>query len=176
LSTYYNDYTDVRSVEHLNPPTTFPIFIGNGLKAYSYGAELTADYQVMDAWRMHVGYTEMRMHFGHEPGSTDTNHGTSEAQDPQQQWSLRSTVDLPYHFQVDAAFRHVSTISIQHVPAYGELDLHLAWLPLSTLELSVTGRNLLHDHHAEFGAITPNPLSTRTEIERSIYGKAAWRF
>jgi len=171
LSTYYNHYTDLRSVEHVNPPAPFPIMLGNGLKAHSYGAELSADYQVMDAWRMHVGYTEMRLHFRHEPGSTDTNPGSSEAQDPEQQWSLRSSFELPHHTQLDATFRHVSTIANQQVPAYGELDLHLAWLPLPTLELSITGRNLLHAQHAEFGA-----AATRTEIERSVYGKASWQF
>jgi iron complex outermembrane receptor protein len=59
----------------------------------------------------------------------------------------------------------------QGVPAYGELDLRLAWEPIPRLEFSVVGQNLLHDHHAEFRA-----LNARQEIERSVYGKVSWSF
>jgi hypothetical protein len=36
----------------------------------------------------------------------------------------------------------------------------------------VVGQNLLHDHHPEFGF----PAPTRAEIQRSVYGKIAWRY
>jgi hypothetical protein len=49
--------------------------------------------------------------------------------------------------------------------------VRVAWQAGEHLELSLVGQNLLHDHHLEFG--TPE---TRGEIERSVYGKAAWRF
>jgi hypothetical protein len=32
------------------------------------------------------------------------------------------------------------------------------------------GRNLLHDHHPEYGLADP----TRVDIQRSVYGKVAW--
>jgi iron complex outermembrane recepter protein len=171
LSTFYNDYDDLRSVEHINPSAAFPIYIGNGLKGKSYGAELTADYQALPAWRLHAGYTELRVHLDHKPGSTDTNPGTNESHDPNQYLLLRSSLDLPAGLQFDATFRRVSRIANQAVPAYGEMDLRLAWQAASKLEVSVTGQNLLHAHHPEFGAETG-----RREIERSVYGKITWGF
>jgi iron complex outermembrane receptor protein len=57
------------------------------------------------------------------------------------------------------------------IDAYSELDVRLAWRASEQVELSLVGQNLLHDHHLEFG--TPQ---TRGEIERGVYGKAAWRF
>jgi iron complex outermembrane receptor protein len=65
----------------------------------------------------------------------------------------------------------VGQIANQTVPAYGELDGHLAWQATPALEWSIGGQNLLHAHHAEFG-----PPVTRKEARRGIYGKLAWRF
>lgn len=174
LSTFYNDYDNLRSVEHVNPPAPFPIFIGNGLRGESYGAELTADYHVTSFWRLHGGYTELRVHLEHKPGSTDTNPGTNEAHDPEHLLSLRSSLDVG-NWQLDATYRQVSRIDNQNVPGYGELDLRLAWQPLRTLEISVVGQNLLHDHHAEFGTNTATVSNTRMAIERGVYGKVLWR-
>ncbi len=171
LAAYYNDYDDLRSVEHVNPPAAFPIFIGNGLKGDSYGAELTADYRVMEAWRLRAGYTELRIHFSHKPGSTDNSVGTGEARDPRHQASLRSSLDLPANWQLDATYRYVSNIDSQNVPGYSEADLRLAWQPRPALELSLVGQNLLHARHAEFGAV-----ATRQEIERGVYVKVLWGF
>jgi iron complex outermembrane receptor protein len=170
LSTFYDDYRDVRSVELVNPPAPFPFTLGNGLEGESYGAELAAECQVMEGWRLRGGYTEMRVHLRAKPGSTDSSQGGTESHDPEHQFSLRSSHDLPGHWECDAAFRYVSAIINQAVPPYAELDLRLAWLPTPDLELSIVGQNLLHEHHAEFG-----PTTTRQEVERGVYGKVVWR-
>ncbi len=39
------------------------------------------------------------------------------------------------------------------------------------LELALTGANLLHDQHPEYGF----PLASRSEIERSVYARLVWR-
>jgi len=171
LAAYYNDYDDLRSVEQVNPPAAFPIFIGNGLKGDSYGAELSADYRVMEAWRLRAGYTELRLHLTHKPGSTDMSAGSGEAQDARRQASFRSSLDLPANWQLEATYRYVSRIDSRNVPGYSEADLRLAWQPRPALELSLVGQNLLHDRHAEFG-----PLLTRQEIERGVYVKVLWGF
>ncbi|MGH8528017.1 MAG: hypothetical protein ACREXY_28485, partial [Gammaproteobacteria bacterium] len=106
-----------------------------------------------------------------KPGSTDATLGSNESNDSKHHVSLRSSLDLPGHWEFDAAFRYVSRIDNQQVPAYGELDVHLGWRPRPELEFSIAGQNLLHDDHAEFGA-----LARRTEIERGVYGKVLWRF
>jgi iron complex outermembrane receptor protein len=58
------------------------------------------------------------------------------------------------------------------VPSYFELDTRLAWHAGERLELSIVGQNLLHNHHPEYGQ--PGPM--RVEIQRSVYGKVAWRY
>ena len=54
-----------------------------------------------------------------------------------------------------------------------ELNAKLSWQPVSKLDLSLVGQNLLHRRHQEFGA----PASpSRRDIERGVYGMVEWRF
>jgi iron complex outermembrane receptor protein len=168
VATFYNRYDNLRSIELVNPPAPFPIVLANGLEGKSYGVELSADYGVTNAWRLRAGYTEMRVRTEPKPGSTDTTRASS---DPDRQVFLRSSLDLPGHVQLDADARYVSEIKNQPVPAYGELDLRLAWQPAAALELSLVGQNLLHRYHVEFGA----PASQHA-IERGVYGRIEWHF
>jgi iron complex outermembrane receptor protein len=170
-ATFYNNYDHIRSVEQLHPPAPLPVVLANGQAGTSYGAELTAEYRATDWWRLRVGYTELQIHLRPKSGSTDRTFGSSESNDPNHQGFLRQSVDLPAHVQVDFGFRYVGQIANQTVPAYGELDGHLAWQATSALECSLTGQNLLHPHHAEFGA-----PAMRNEVKRGVYGKLVWRF
>ncbi|MBA2482513.1 MAG: TonB-dependent receptor [Planctomycetes bacterium] len=171
LATFYNVYSDVRSVEQANPPAPFPLMFGNGLEGDSYGAEAVVDSRLIDRVRMRVGYTAMRVRLHPKPESTDTSNGRLESHDPKHMASLRTSVDLADDWELDANVRYVSGIDTDDVPAYGELDLRLGWSPMRDLELALVGQNLLHDHHAEYGA-----AATRQEISRSGYVKLVWRY
>ena len=60
------------------------------------------------------------------------------------------------------------------IDSYLELDARLAWRPQDNIELSISGRNLLEQRHAEFvGELGDIPA---TEIERSVYGELRWSF
>ena len=172
VATFYSRYHGLRSLEQTNPPAATPIVIGNGQDGESYGAELTADYRVTDRWRLRAGYTELRVHIWPNPGSTDRSRGASESHTPDRQFFVWSSVDLPADLRLDAGLRAIDDISNQQVPAYAELNATLSWQPMTNLDLSLVGQNLLHDRHVEFGA--PGP--TRREIERGVYGALAWHF
>jgi iron complex outermembrane receptor protein len=171
LATFYNHYDGLRSLERANPPAAFPLVIRNGLDGESYGAELTSEYRVADAWRVRVGYTEMRINIWAKPTSTDTSKGRSENHSPNRQFSVHSSLDLPADLRLDGGLRYVGEIANQQVPGYAELDARLTWSPTAQLGLSLVGQNLLHRRHAEFG--TP---ATRREIERGLQGAVEWHF
>jgi iron complex outermembrane receptor protein len=95
-----------------------------------------------------------------------------EGNDPPDRFVLRSLMDLPGRFELDGTLHYVASLPSPAVPAYTELDLRLGWNATDALELSLTGENLLHPQHPEFGP--PSPL--RQEIQRSVYGKVTWRF
>jgi iron complex outermembrane receptor protein len=177
ISTFYNDYEDVRSTG-VNPVTILPFEFQNNLHGETYGVELSADYQIFDWWRLHGGYDLLKEHIRVEPGKTDINDALNETSDPQQQFQIRSSMDLPANVDLDAGLRWVDTLVNNNgttrgiVPSYFEMDVRIGWRPTKHLELSIVGQNLLHDQHPEYGFPSP----TREEIERSVFGKVSYNW
>ena len=171
VATFYSRYHGLRSLEQVNPPAPFPIVIGNGQEGESYGAELTGDYRISGRWRVRAGYTELRVHIWASPGSTDTTRGSAESHDPERQFIVATSADLPAQLRLGGVLRYVASITNQQVPDYAELNARLTWQPTRTLGLSLVGQNLLHDRHAEFGT-----GATRREIERGVFGGVEWHF
>jgi iron complex outermembrane receptor protein len=66
---------------------------------------------------------------------------------------------------VDLRLFGVGALPQPAVPSYTELDVRLAWQVTAHVELSLVGRNLLHDAPPEYGDPAP-----RSEIERNVYG------
>ena len=183
VSTYYNDYNNIRSLT----PTAgsllagFPIYFQNNLEGETYGVELSADYQMLDWWRWHAGYDFLQENIHVKPGEMDATHGLNETADPQHQFSIRSSMDLPQNIEFDTGLRWIDSLRINNiatagtVTGYFELDARLAWHPTKNLEISIVGQNLLHDRHAEyFYPSATNP--PQEDIVRSVYGKIAWHF
>jgi iron complex outermembrane receptor protein len=186
VSTFYNDYHDLRSTTATATTPTyvfpFPIYFQNNLEGHTYGFELSASYQMLDGWRLHAGYDLLREDIHVKPGKTDATGATNETADPQQQVTLRSSMDLPGSVTLDAALRWVDKLRINNgptagpvvgiVPSYFGLDARLAWHVSDKLELSVVGQNLLHDRHTEYGF----PSAAREQITRGVFGKITWGY
>jgi iron complex outermembrane recepter protein len=181
LALFYNDYDHIRSTSPgpSGPPSFgFPLIFQNNLAGETHGLELSAVYTPIDWWRLHAGYTLLEENLHVKPGQVDFSHALNETSDPQQQYSLRSSMDLPHQVAWDARLRWVDTLHDNNgpnpgtVPSYYELDVRVGWHPMERLELSIAGQNLLHNHHPEFGFPSP----TREEIQRSVYGKMVWRY
>jgi iron complex outermembrane receptor protein len=177
VSTFYNVYSDVRSTG-FTPLTIVPLYFQNNLEGHTWGAELSGNYQVLENWSLHAGYNLLEESLRVKPGQFDLSNGLNETADPKHQFSIRSTLNLPWQLNVDAALRWVDALRINNgstastVPSYFEADTRLAWQATRGLELSVVGQNLLHAHHLEYGFPSP----TTVQIQRSVYGKIAWRF
>jgi iron complex outermembrane recepter protein len=177
VSTFYNHYNDVRSTSD-TPTTILPLYFANNLEGDTDGVEFSGNYRIFDDWSLHGGYTFLNEHLRVKPGEFDLDDARNETADPRHQVSLRSSHNLPMHIEFDADLRWVDELHTNNgptpgtVPAYFELNTRLAWQASRQLELSVVGENLLHNHHPEYGF--PGPTSV--EIERSVYGKIAWRF
>lgn len=184
VSTFYNDYTDLRSTSAT--PTTFfypypyPIYFQNNLRGETDGVELTLSYQVLDWWRLHAGYDLLLEDIYVAPGEVSSTGATNETADPKHQASLRSSMDLPHDLTLDFDLRWVDDFDINDgptdgpvvgtVPSYFELGTRLGWHVTKRLELSLVGQNLLHPYHVEYGF----PSASREEIARSIYAEVSW--
>ena len=102
--------------------------------------------------------------------TADTPNGSS----PRHQWYLRSSLDLPKHFDQDTTIRFVDQLPSLGIPSYYSLDAHLGWRPHQRVEFSIGGQNLLNDKHFEF---IPDFINTSpTEVKRTVYGSMTFRF
>jgi hypothetical protein len=72
---------------------------------------------------------------------------------------------------VDISLRVVDDLTDIGIPRYTEMDARIAWRATDTLELSLSGFNLLHDQHPE-----GNPLANRRELRRGFSGGARLAF
>lgn len=167
---FLHRYDDLRSQEL--PPTGPPIVVGNTLTGRSSGIELSATVEPSPRWRMHAGYTHLRVVIRRDAGSRDVGLGASEANDPRHQLSLRTSIDLSRGVELDAHLRGISALPAPVVPGYAELNVRIGWRPARRIELSLSGHDLLHERHPEFGSALPR----RIEFERGIRTQATFRF
>lgn len=181
IAIFYNEYDHVRSTTPGAagfPTFGFPLVFANDLEGETYGMELSATYQMLEWWRLRGGYNLLKEDLQVKAGRVDFSNALNETADPEHQASLRSSMDLPGNLQLDIGLRWVNTLHNNNgpnagtVPSYFEADLRLGWQPYKQLELAVSGQNLLHSHHPEYGF----PDVTRAEISRSVVGKVAWHF
>ncbi|HET6225430.1 MAG TPA: TonB-dependent receptor, partial [Bacteroidia bacterium] len=171
LSTFYNNYKDLRSAEPSESPTGFPFTIGNGVEGNTYGAELAATYQPTAWWKLKGGYTFLQKELKVKTDSKDLNKGTVESDDPVNQFLIQSMFDFPKQVESGFVLRYVDVLTNRYVPSYISLDIQIGWKVTKWLQLSVVGQNLLDSHHPEF---IPSSPSAR-EIDRSFYGKVTFR-
>ena len=178
IAAFYNSYDDIRSVSY-TPVTIIPLFFENNMAGETHGIELSATWQATSWWRLRAGMDVLKERLHVIPGKMDLEKALNETSDPERQFSLQSSFDLPHHLELDVDPRSVDKLYINigngvlgTVPSYTELDVRLGWNPAGPFGLSIVGQNLLHDHHAEFGAAGP----AREEMQRGVYGKVTWRF
>src|SRR6185437_1272068 len=176
LSTFYDDYDDLRSASY-TPGSIVPFFFANNLEGHTWGGEFSANLEALPIWSLHAGFTLLRESLRIKPGQFDLNQAHNETADPKEQFSLRSALVLPHGVQWDASLRWVDALDInggptvKTVPSYFELDTRLAWQLSHGIELSLVGQNLLHAAHPEYGF--PGPR--RVDIERTVYARVQWR-
>jgi iron complex outermembrane recepter protein len=163
-------YNDLRSQEL--PATGPPIVIGNTLNGRTQGVELSASLQPLPVWRVRASYTYFDVSITKDIDSRDIGGGASEANDPAHMFGLRTDVDLPGRVELNLFLRGIGELPNPRVPAYTELNGRIGWRPTQHVEVSFTGQDLLHDHHPEFGGLTPR----RVEFERSVRVQATFRY
>ncbi|HTA29307.1 MAG TPA: TonB-dependent receptor, partial [Candidatus Cybelea sp.] len=179
LTGFYNVYDNLL-VQVANPtvietsPSPTHLLISstyaNAGSGDTYGIELSSQWRVVENWRLTASYSWL---------GTRLTPAADFSQSPQQQFQVRSYLDLPYHLELNGALYVVgrSTAPIatgqDAIPSYVRADLGLVWGPSKWLEIGVWGQNLLQSEHVEFAA---QQTPTLTEIPRSVLAKVTVRF
>jgi len=183
IATFYNNYSNLRTAEPGAPfvegspaPTdiVIPLVAGNKMSGGTYGVELFADWKVVPKWRLAGSYSYLQMDIHKNANSQDPTPDNPNGISPRHQWYLRSSIDLPKHFEQDTTLRFVDHLPSLNLPNYYSLDAHLGWRPVTSLELSIGGQNLLNNWHLEF---LPDFVNTSpTVVKRSIFGSITVKF
>ncbi len=176
ISAFYNVYDDLRSFELTGG--RLPIVFDNRMEGETYGVEAWGVYQVTDWWRISGGANWLRKRLRYEPGSSQIVGTQIAGNDPTHQASIRSMMDLGHGLSLDLDLRRIGALPNPASPAYTELGASVAWTISRSLEVSLTGANLLNDHHSEFGASRANVQIGAAGVEsaRSVFIDLRWRF
>jgi iron complex outermembrane receptor protein len=145
-SGFYHDYDDLRSQEG----GQIPIRLANLYGGHTTGIELAGSVQPHSRLLVHASYTGQRVALRPGPGSRDVSNARAEADDPSHLFSIRSYLNLPGGVEADAFFRAIGKLRASNLPGYRELDLRVGRQLDEHFDVSLVGRDLLHDRHAEF--------------------------
>jgi iron complex outermembrane receptor protein len=181
LTGFYNHYHDLFS-EDFEGAVTFesspapphyliPAQFRNDLLGYTKGVEVAPEWRPVSFWRLRGSYSFLHMNLTKAPGTGDL--GTAPGivgSSPQHQGTIESAFDISKRLQIDLAWRYVSALPGQMVPAYTTGDARVGWRFSPQFELSVVGRNLFQRQHFEDGG-DPGPL---VGIKRSGYIRLTW--
>jgi len=180
---FYNVYDRLRyfvqgspQLENNPPPPhlVIPLTQENAERGQTYGTELLAEWQATDKWKWIASYSLLEMHISPNIGGIPINN-----QSPQNQFQLRSYLDLPHNVELDGAVYYVDEVapvlglSQTRVPSYVRVDLGVTWRPIKSLEIGIWGQNLADNQHAEFANYKTTLV---TEVPRSVLGRITWRF
>jgi len=182
-STFYNRYHHLQAFEVGTPrvvmtsqPPHFeiPLLISDKMWGETVGFELTSQWQATDWLKIQASYWFLKTSLHTPKNLTFADGDIIEKGSPQQQFHLRSSLDLPFDIELDTTVRYVDSAMRYQIPAYVAVDTRLGWKPFKNVELSVVGQNLFDARHLEFS----NNTSTlpRTEIQRSVFGKIGISF
>jgi len=136
----------------------------------TYGIELTGQWHVLENWRLTASYSWL---------GTQLTPASDFPQSPQQQFQVRSYLDLPYHLELNGAVYFVGrsasplAVGFDEIPSYVRADLGLIWRPRPWLEVGLWGQNLLQSEHIEFAS---QETAALTQIPRSVLAKVTVRF
>jgi len=92
---------------------------------------------------------------------------------PRHQVALRLALTPAPRWECDLFVAHTGEFVNESVAAHTRVDLRLAWRPLGGLWLEVVGQDLAQEEHVEYEQAW---IGEAVAVERSVYGKATWRF
>lgn len=183
VDAYWNHYNDLRSEVPTINPTVY--YLANNIHGNAWGCEIAATWRVLDWWRLEPSYSYLKsvLHANAADGYVDSySVGLDEGASPENQFMIRSSMDLPHDITFDTGLRFVDKLEFPQagvapaitVPDYFELDARLAWRINKNWEVAVIGQNMLHDRHTEF---EPTYVHTQaTEIPRSVFAQVTYQF
>ena len=183
VTSFFNVYDQLQTFEvgtpfleglTTTPFLSIPVMLDNKMRGDVWGVEVSVQWEAFEWWRLQAFYSYLDMNLRLDRDSTDMSSEGTAGNSPENQYTLRSSIDLPKNVDWDITARYVDDLPNMDIHSYTEMDMRIGWKPLEQLELSIAGQNLLHSSHMEFqGTVFGIP---NTEVERSVYVKVQFEF
>jgi iron complex outermembrane receptor protein len=179
LALFYMDYDDV-----LAPADTPSVSNGQlvlefdeRIEQYSYGAELSATWQVRPWWQLRAAWWGVQLQRRGADGAEN-----EEAVTPHHFGLLASRLDLPLQLELDTSVYFQGRrefIATQFQPAakidgHARVDVRLGWRPRSQLEVSLAVLDLFDREDEEFVLLASAQGISQTQ--RSVLAQLRWSF
>ena len=168
ISPFYNVYDDLRTIEFGSTPDFLPLHWGNLMSGSAYGVSAWGNIQVTDWWRLSPSFSVLHKNLRFDTGASGLLGVGQAGDDPRSQAGLTSSMNIGTRLTVDASLRYVGSLPDPALPAYCELTARFGWHLSSTLELSLSGTNLLRAYHEEY------PAPSGDELGRGVMVGARW--
>jgi len=170
ISTFYNDYKNL--IETYLPPGSFQPIYEQFQKAQTFGIEPSFTAQLQPWWKLSGSYSLLDFHVDNSgiPGNYALLGTPLDNVDPTNQFSLRTSFNLPNNIDIDLGGRYVDRIAGAN--SYFAADVRVGWRPTPNWEISVVGQNLLSGNHLE----NPNEFGNATYVSPEVYGKVVFKF
>lgn len=182
MATFYNDYDDIRALEpgtpYLDmstfpPSAVYPTNIENGLEGETYGFELQGTWQASENLKIFAAYSYIDFDLHYTQPALAGDSISEEQLTPQQQFQIRSYLDIRHDLTLDAELYYVDELEDRGIDDYVRFDMQLTWQANDQLKISVAAENLFDSDHQEFPErqdIVPS------EIPQQFWVKATYSF
>jgi iron complex outermembrane receptor protein len=170
IAAFYNDYNNL--IQDYFIPGSFTPTFEQFQKAQTYGIEPSFTAQLQPWWKLSGSYSLLKFHVDNSavpPGDTFVGPAL-DTLDPTDEFSLRTSFDLPNNIDIDLGGRYVDKVAGAN--GYFAADVRVAWRPTKNWEVSVVGQNLLSAGHLE----NPNFFGNTTYVGPEVYGKVVFKF
>lgn len=187
LAVFYNDYNDTYTVAQVSPTLADFTFV-NGSEGDSHGLEAVVDWKPADWVSFQAVYSYIDMSFEVDGSAAsevvaDVFTNFVENSSPQNQVSLRSTIDFAKNWKLNLWLRYIDDIVVINsenvlggvfgIDDYFIFNANVTWAVTKNIEFTLAGQNLLEDRQLQYASEYTTPP---TAIERGFYGKVTWRF
>jgi iron complex outermembrane recepter protein len=185
LAIFYNKYSKLRSYQLEIEPFKFyngfgvPIYFVNKMSGYSYGGELTLDFELFPWWRIQTYYSYLKIDLQLKQKNYnyyDVNKlaKSTEGESPTHQFSIRHIISMSQRFEFNCLICYVDGLSTQKVDSYWNLDSRFACNLAKKYQIAVVGQNLFAPRHWEYRPLYSDIVPSA--VERGVYGEFIFKF
>jgi iron complex outermembrane receptor protein len=176
IAAFHNKYNDLQSygaasLSLVNSPPPQHVLVSapfaNGIMGSTNGGEIAPEWKATRWMDLRAAYSYVSLNLEDRATHTKSSGSYSyELSSPHNEVSGEASFTLPKGFQFSPTYRYVGALPALPTASYQTMDARMAWRFARSLELSLTGQNLLQPRHPEFGSVL---------IERGGYAQITWR-